>query len=69
MERAIESRMLLGIPGAETLLGYGDLLFKDIGDPVRLQGAYLPGEERDRVFTHSLRRVEVADRGIIHVEN
>ena len=38
MERAIESRMLLGIPGAETLLGYGDLLFKDIGDPVRLQG-------------------------------
>ena len=38
MECAIESRMLLGIPGAETLLGYGDLLFKDIGDPVRLQG-------------------------------
>ena len=68
MERAIESRMLLGIPGAETLLGYGDLLFKDIGDPVRLQAAYLPSEERDRVFTHSLRRVEVADRDIIHVD-
>ena len=67
MERTIESRMLLGIPGAETLLGYGDLLFKDIGDPVRLQGAYLPSEERDRVFAHSLPQVSVAEQGPIRI--
>ncbi len=44
---AIESRMLLNESGAETLLGRGDLLFKDIGDPVRLQSPYLSPEERD----------------------
>jgi DNA segregation ATPase FtsK/SpoIIIE-like protein len=44
MARDIESRMLLGVPGAETLLGHGDLLFKDLGDPVRLQGLWLDGE-------------------------
>jgi hypothetical protein len=43
----IESRMLLNETGAETLLGMGDLLFKDIGDPVRLQSPYLSPEERD----------------------
>jgi hypothetical protein len=48
---AIESRMLLGEPGAENLLGNGDLLFKDIGPPKRLQAAYLPPEERDRIFS------------------
>jgi hypothetical protein len=48
--KAIESRMLLGDPGAERLLGKGDLLFKDIGDPVRLQSVYLSEEERDRLL-------------------
>ncbi|CAN5917090.1 hypothetical protein BH23PLA1_BH23PLA1_11840 [soil metagenome] len=46
MNSAIESRMLLNAAGAEDLLGYGDLLFKDIGDPIRLQGAYLSEGER-----------------------
>ena len=45
--------MLLGEPGAENLLGNGDLLFKDIGPPKRLQAAYLPPEERDRIFSIS----------------
>jgi S-DNA-T family DNA segregation ATPase FtsK/SpoIIIE len=45
MEKAIESRMLLGDSGAEQLLGRGDLLFRDIGDPVRLQSAYVPDDE------------------------
>jgi hypothetical protein len=49
MTKAIESRMLLGESGAENLLGKGDLFFKDIGDPVRLQAAYLSDEERDGV--------------------
>jgi hypothetical protein len=46
----IESNMLLDRGGAEDLLGNGDLLFKDIGDPVRLQGLYLPPDERRAVF-------------------
>lgn len=46
----IESKMLLDRAGAEDLLGNGDLLFKDIGEPVRLQGLYLPAEERRAIF-------------------
>lgn len=46
----IESHMLLNRAGAEDLLGNGDLLFKDIGEPVRLQGLYLPPDERARIF-------------------
>jgi DNA segregation ATPase FtsK/SpoIIIE, S-DNA-T family len=47
----IESNMLLGRGGAEDLLGNGDLLFKDIGDPVRLQGLYLTPGERREIFS------------------
>jgi len=47
----IESRMLLDREGAEELLGDGDLLFKDIGDPVRLQAPFLSAEERRRIFS------------------
>jgi S-DNA-T family DNA segregation ATPase FtsK/SpoIIIE len=46
MERPIESRMLLNQSGAETLLGHGDLLFKDIGEPVRLQAVLLGADDR-----------------------
>jgi len=46
----IESRMLLDRAGAEELLGEGDLLFKDIGEPVRLQAPLLAPEERHRIF-------------------
>jgi hypothetical protein len=53
MEKAIESRMLLGDAGAEQLLGRGDLLFKDIGDPVRLQSAYIPDDEFRRLVHRS----------------
>jgi len=38
---AVEAR-ILEAPGAELLLGNGDLLFKSIGPPTRLQGIYLP---------------------------
>ncbi len=33
----IDSRIILEQPGAETLLGRGDLLFKDLGPALRLQ--------------------------------
>jgi len=46
LQSAIESRMMLGRSGAEQLTGSGDLLYKDFGDPVRLQAPYLPEAER-----------------------
>jgi len=46
----IESQMLLGDAGAESLLGKGDLLYKCIGDPVRLQSPYLPEKELKSIF-------------------
>jgi hypothetical protein len=56
----IESRMLLSTTGAENLLGHGDLLFKDIGDPVRLQGAYLSPEVRDKLFATAVKGLAAA---------
>jgi len=44
----IESNMILGSSGAERLTGSGDLLYKDFGDPVRLQAPYLPESDRAR---------------------
>jgi len=41
MVKKEESKMLLGQNGAENLLGKGDLLFRDVGDPVRLQAPLL----------------------------
>ena len=35
---------IIETPGAELLLGNGDLLLRSIGEPVRLQGAFLAGE-------------------------
>ncbi|APR83040.1 Cell division protein FtsK [Minicystis rosea] len=49
-QTAIESRMLLRTPGAERLTGFGDLLYKDLGDPIRLQAPYVSPEERARIF-------------------
>jgi S-DNA-T family DNA segregation ATPase FtsK/SpoIIIE len=46
----IESNMILGTSGAERLTGSGDLLYKDFGDPVRLQAPYLTEVERRRLF-------------------
>ncbi|MBI5366179.1 MAG: DNA translocase FtsK, partial [Planctomycetes bacterium] len=50
MAKDVESRMLLGEPGAERLLGRGDLLFKEIGDPRRLQAPFLSAAERAEIF-------------------
>jgi DNA segregation ATPase FtsK/SpoIIIE, S-DNA-T family len=40
-----DSRLILGHPGAATLLGRGDLLFKDLGEPVRLQSPLVENNE------------------------
>jgi DNA segregation ATPase FtsK/SpoIIIE-like protein len=43
--------MLLGETGAERLLGHGDLLFKDINAPRRLQAPLLTEENRRDIFS------------------
>ena len=50
MQKAQESRMLLSEAGAEKLLGHGDLLFKDVGPPRRLQAPLLTEANRDAIF-------------------
>jgi DNA segregation ATPase FtsK/SpoIIIE, S-DNA-T family len=42
---AINSRLVVERAGAEALLGKGDLLFKALGDPVRLQSPYATEED------------------------
>lgn len=46
LQNPIESNMIVNQAGAERLTGSGDLLYKDFGNPVRLQAPYLHGEER-----------------------
>ncbi len=48
-----DSRVILDMPGAESLLGRGDALFHppDRPSPIRLQGSYVSDEEIARVVT------------------
>jgi DNA segregation ATPase FtsK/SpoIIIE, S-DNA-T family len=46
LQSHIESTMILNTSGAERLTGSGDLLYRDFGDPIRLQAPYLPPAER-----------------------
>jgi S-DNA-T family DNA segregation ATPase FtsK/SpoIIIE len=48
----VDSRVILDMPGAETLLGDGDMLYlaPDAGHPKRVQGCYVSPEELDRVI-------------------
>nr|HID12994.1 DNA translocase FtsK [Anaerolineae bacterium] len=47
----VDSRVILDMPGAETLLGRGDMLYlaADAGYPVRVQGCFVSEEEIERV--------------------
>ena len=47
-----DSRTILDMNGADALLGNGDMLFMPPGesDPVRIQGAYLPTEDTERLM-------------------
>lgn len=56
----VDSRVILDNPGAEALLGSGDMLFKPVSAlrPSRVQGAYLSEKEVDRVVTASTENAE-----------
>jgi S-DNA-T family DNA segregation ATPase FtsK/SpoIIIE len=50
----VDSRVILDLPGAETLLGRGDLLFlnPEVGNPIRAQGVIVTDQEIERVIAH-----------------
>ncbi len=56
----VDSRVILDNPGAEALLGSGDMLFKPVSAlrPSRIQGAYLSEKEVDRVVSASTENAE-----------
>ena len=49
---ALESRIILDSQGAEKLIGQGDMLYAPLGSgkPLRVQGAFVTDEERERVI-------------------
>ena len=49
---ALESRIILDNPGAEKLIGMGDMLYAPlgVGKPLRVQGAFVSDEEREQVI-------------------
>jgi DNA segregation ATPase FtsK/SpoIIIE, S-DNA-T family len=50
----VDSRVILDLPGAETLLGRGDMLFlnPEVGNPVRAQGVIVTDQEIERLIAH-----------------
>jgi DNA segregation ATPase FtsK/SpoIIIE, S-DNA-T family len=50
----IDSRVILDTPGAESLLGRGDMLYlsPESGSPVRLQGCFVTDREIQRLIDH-----------------
>jgi len=50
----VDSRVILDTPGAETLLGRGDMLFQapEASAPVRLQGCFVSDAEIERVVSY-----------------
>ena len=50
----VDSRVILDMNGAETLLGRGDMLFlnPEIGNPVRAQGAMVTDMEIERIIDY-----------------
>jgi S-DNA-T family DNA segregation ATPase FtsK/SpoIIIE len=50
----VDSRVILDLPGAETLLGRGDLLLlnPEVGNPIRAQGVIVTDQEIERVIAH-----------------
>jgi len=50
----VDSRVILDLPGAETLLGRGDLLFlnPEVGNLIRAQGVLVTDQEIERLIAH-----------------
>ena len=57
----IDSRVILDIPGAERLLGKGDMLFQapDAAKPVRVQGTWVDDRDIERMVEHWRQEVPI----------
>ncbi|MBR5739412.1 MAG: DNA translocase FtsK [Lachnospiraceae bacterium] len=62
----LESRIIIDMNGAETLLGHGDMLYLPIGasKPIRVQGAYISEQEIKDVVTYITKAGPVKGGGI-----
>jgi S-DNA-T family DNA segregation ATPase FtsK/SpoIIIE len=60
----IDSRVILDMPGAETLMGRGDMLYlaSDAGYPVRVQGCFVSEDEEERVVTFWREQIGLVER-------
>jgi S-DNA-T family DNA segregation ATPase FtsK/SpoIIIE len=68
MASQIDSRTILDMPGAEDLIGRGDMLFQpaDVPRPIRLQGVYVSDKEIANICEHWRAEAEPHyDMGII----
>jgi len=59
----VDSRVILDMQGAETLLGDGDMLYlaPDAGHPQRVQGCFVSPEELDRITAFWRREIGAVD--------
>lgn len=66
----VDSRVILDQPGAERLLGQGDMLFQapDAAAPVRLQGTFVSDPEIQRLVTFWRRQAGNLDAGTMATE-
>ena len=69
---SLESRIILDNPGAEKLIGMGDMLYAPLGcgKPLRVQGAFVSDEEREQVidFIKQGTTPEYDDEILRHIE-
>jgi S-DNA-T family DNA segregation ATPase FtsK/SpoIIIE len=57
----VDSRVILDVGGAETLLGRGDMLFlnPEVGNPIRAQGVMVADVEIERIIDYWQRNAEI----------
>jgi len=65
----VDSRVILDGPGAESLLGRGDMLFlsPEVGAPVRLQGCYVTDKEIDKIVSYWREQAEEEEPEAVEV--
>ena len=51
---SIDSRVILDMSGADSLLGHGDMLFlnPEVGNPIRAQGVWITDQEIEKIIAH-----------------
>jgi S-DNA-T family DNA segregation ATPase FtsK/SpoIIIE len=59
---SVDSRVILDMTGADSLLGRGDMLFlnPEVGNPIRAQGVFVTDMEIERVIAHWQKSVETS---------